>query len=108
MTVRLYLTTGIAISQLTPEKDCRTGALQAGWFPLRQVFDSDPDGSGGLLAPFFAGLHRYLNRYSCEGIKLKAAPARPAFTSNTGCWGHQLAPIVGGSVVRFCGCLQQS
>ena len=71
MKVRLYLTTGIAISQLTPEKNCRTGAVQAGWFPLRQVFDSDPDGSGGLLAPFFADLHRYLNRYSCEGIKLK-------------------------------------
>ena len=62
MKVRLYLATGIAISELAPEKNCSTGALQAGWFPLRQVFDSDSEGSGGLLAPFLADLHRYLNR----------------------------------------------
>ena len=62
MKVRLYLATGIPISELAPEKNCSTGAVQAGWFPLRQVFDSDSDGSGGLVAPFLADLHRYLNR----------------------------------------------
>lgn len=60
--VRLYLATGIPISELAPEKKSSTGAVQAGWFPLRQVFDSDSDGSGGLLAPFLTDLHRYLNR----------------------------------------------
>lgn len=61
VTARLYLATGLPVTELAPEKKCSTGAVQAAWFPLRQVFDSDSDGSGGLVAPFLADLHRYLN-----------------------------------------------
>ena len=65
ITARLYLATGIPITELAPQKDNSTDAVQAAWFPLRQVFDSDPEGSGLLVAPFLADLHRYLDRYKC-------------------------------------------
>ena len=63
MPVLLYLATGLEIGELTPKKDYSTDAIQAAWFPLRQVFDSDFEGSGALVAPFLPALHRWLDRY---------------------------------------------
>ena len=62
VTARLYLITGIKLQELAPAQDCATDAVQASWFPLRQVFDSDPEGSGALVAPFLIALHRWLDR----------------------------------------------
>jgi len=62
ITARLYLATGVEVEELAPEKDCVTDAVQAAWFPLRQVFDSDPEGAGALVAPFLTALHRWLDR----------------------------------------------
>lgn len=62
VTARLYIATRIEMEELAPEKDCVTDAVQAAWFPLRQVFDSDPDGAGALVAPFLTALHRWLDR----------------------------------------------
>ena len=62
VTARLYLITGIKTQELAPAKTCVTDAVQASWFPLRQVFDSDPEGAGALVAPFLTGLHRWLDR----------------------------------------------
>ncbi len=64
LTARLYLATGIEVTELSPKKDCSTDAVQAAWFPLKQVFDSDPEGSGALVAPFLTALHRWLDRYA--------------------------------------------
>ncbi|DBA88593.1 TPA: hypothetical protein ACH3X1_004241 [Trebouxia sp. C0004] len=61
ITARLYIATGIEVEELAPEKDCVTDAVQAAWFPLRQVFDSDPEGAGALVAPFLTALHRWLD-----------------------------------------------
>ena len=62
VTARLYLVTDLAIRELALQHGCGTDAVVAAWFPLRQVFDSDPEGSGALVAPFLPALHRWLDR----------------------------------------------
>lgn len=59
----LYLVTNNEISELAPPRGGGSDVVCAAWFPLRQVFDSDPEGPGALVAPFLPALHRWLDRY---------------------------------------------